>query len=208
MTAGNGGKDMIVECPYCNSKVDGIIKGEHETYKDYEENPSKRVLLECPVCKCSLLARTELWQIGNEEYEWSHAVRLWPDPKREWSWDLPEAVSFSLDEAEKCFKGSAYLACAVMCGRAVEAICKDFNASSSNIFGGLKELLELEIIDKRIYEWGNALRIHRNIGAHASDVKISKIDASDLLDFAIAICDYVYVLRNKFEDFMKRRAIE
>lgn len=44
--------------------------------------------------------------------------------------------------------------------------------------------------------------------AHASDVKISKIDASDLLDFAIAICDYVYVLRNKFEDFMKRRAIE
>ncbi|MFC3745728.1 DUF4145 domain-containing protein [Paenibacillus sp. GCM10012306] len=196
---------MIVECPYCASKVDGIVRGEHETFGEYEDHPTKRVLLECPICKSSLLARTEYWQIGHDEFEWSHAVRLWPEPRRELSWDLPETVSFSLNEAEKCFKGSAYLACAVMCGRAVEGICKDFDTKSSNIAGGLKELLEREIIDKRIYEWGNTLRIHRNVGAHASDVMINKVDASDLLDFAIAICDYVYVLRNKFENFMKRR---
>ncbi|SDE70596.1 protein of unknown function [Paenibacillus sp. UNCCL117] len=196
---------MIIECPYCESKVDGIIKGEHETYGEHEDCPSKRVLLACPICNSSLLGLTEHWQIGNEEYKWSDAVRLWPEPDRVLSWELPDIVSISLNEAQKCFSSKAYIACAVMCGRALEGICKDFGTKHNNIAGGLKELLDREIIDKRIFDWGEALRIHRNIGAHASDVKISKVDASDLLDFALAICDYIYILRNKFESFMERR---
>ncbi|MEX1031358.1 MAG: DUF4145 domain-containing protein [Paenibacillaceae bacterium] len=196
---------MIIDCPYCESKVDGIEKGEHQTYGEHEDNPSKRVLLECPVCHCSLLAETEHWQIGNEEYKWSNAVRLWPEPDRILSWELPDIVSVSLNEAKKCFTGTAYIGCAVMCGRSIEGICKDFNTKSQNIAGGLKELLDQQIIDKRIYDWGEALRIHRNFGAHASEENISRVDATDLLDFALAICDYVYILRNKFESFMERR---
>lgn len=66
-------------------------------------------------------------------------------------------------------------------------------------------MLDREIIDKRIYEWGEALRKHRNVGADATNKKISKEDARALLDFANAICDYIFVLTNKFEDFMKRK---
>ena len=92
-----------------------------------------------------------------------------------------------------------------MCGRALESICSEHNTKNKFLAGGLKELLDNQIIDKRIYEWGEALREHRNIGAHATGGKISKKDAKDLLDFANAICDYVFVLTNKFKDFMKRK---
>jgi len=44
------------------------------------------------------------------------------------------------------------------------------------------------------------------LGAHASDHKVAKEDARDLLDFSSAICEYVFVLNEKFERFKKRQA--
>ncbi|WP_342551911.1 DUF4145 domain-containing protein [Paenibacillus sp. FSL R7-0652] len=125
--------------------------------------------------------------------------------KENFTENLPALVSISLDESEKCFIGKAYLACVVMCGRVLEAICKDKQVTGRNLADGLKELLDTQIIDNRIFEWGEALRIHRNMGAHATEVEITKEDARDLLDFSIAICDYIYVLTSKFEEFQARR---
>ena len=42
--------------------------------------------------------------------------------------------------------------------------------------------------------------------AHITDKEISKEDANDLLDFSIAICEYVFTLTNKFNDFINRQA--
>lgn len=44
-----------------------------------------------------------------------------------------------------------------------------------------------------------------NIGAHASNNRINKQDARDVLDFTIAICEYVYTLTSKYEEFKKRQ---
>jgi len=92
-----------------------------------------------------------------------------------------------------------------MCGTVLEAICSEYATKHKVLAGGLKDLREKEVIDNRIYEWGEALRKHRNIGAHATHETISREDAKDLLDFAGAICQYVFVLTNKFETFMKRK---
>lgn len=69
----------------------------------------------------------------------------------------------------------------------------------------LQELLDRKEIDRKIYEWGEALRKHRNIGAHASAENISREDAKDLLDFAEAICEYIFVLNQKYTEFKKRQ---
>jgi hypothetical protein len=69
---------------------------------------------------------------------------------------------------------------------------------------GLKELLDQGVIDKRLFDWGDVLRKHRNIGAHATEEKIPKEDAKDLLEFVSAICEYVFILSDKFEKFMER----
>ncbi|NGM83391.1 DUF4145 domain-containing protein [Paenibacillus sp. 7124] len=92
-----------------------------------------------------------------------------------------------------------------MCGRVIESICKDHNTKSGNLLNGLKILLEKQIIDKKIYDWADALRLHRNIGAHANEEVIIKEDARDLLDFSFAICNYVYILTLKFKSFMARK---
>jgi hypothetical protein len=196
---------MIIECSYCESKVDGKILIEHESFGEDEPFRFKASLLECPVCKKAILAGQELYKTGPDKYQWSGATRLWPQPEKYLDWDLPDLVRNSLEEAEKCYKAKAYGACAVMCGRVLESICSEYNIKNKFLGGGLKELLDNQIIDKRIYEWGEALRKHRNIGAHATTEKISKEDARDLLDFANAICDYIFVLTNKFENFIKRK---
>lgn len=196
---------MIIECPYCESLVDGRLIGEHESYNIEDPYPFKVVLLECPKCKESLVGCQELIQTGPDEESWINGQRLWPEPPNFSSWVIPGIIRESLIEAEKCFKAKAYIACAVMCGRALEGVCKSHKTSSKTIASGLKELVDRKIIDDRLYRWGEALREQRNLGAHATEMNITKEDARDILDFANAICNYIFVLTDKFEKYLKRQ---
>lgn len=93
-----------------------------------------------------------------------------------------------------------------MSGRTLEGVCNHYLPKSKNLADGIKGLKEKGIIDDRLFHWGEELRKHRNIGAHATDEKISKEDAKDLLDFVNAICEYVFVLTGRFNKFMERKA--
>lgn len=195
---------MIIECPHCESKVDGIVKGEIPINDPEYPFPYKTVLVECPVCSSALLGSTELIQIGHDEWEWQNLHRLWPVQDSEVDHEIPDIARNSLIEAKLCFKARAFSACAVMCGRTIEGVCKHHKTKGKTLASGLKDLKNKNIIDSRLFEWGEALRKHRNIGAHASSVKISKEDAKDLLDFSTAICEYVFVLNEKFNRFNER----
>lgn len=197
---------MITECPHCESKVDCDEKGFVGIDHDHTDMPTKYVLLECKVCHAPLLGTTELIQIGEDDYEWDSALRVWPMPESEIDWDIPEIARNSLIEAKICFKAKAFSACAVMCGRSIEGVCKHHEPKTKTLAAGLKKLLVDGIIDDRIYGWGEALRENRNLGAHATTEKVSKDDAKDLLDFSVAICEYVFVLNAKFERFQNRRS--
>lgn len=193
---------IIIECPSCKTKVTGKILGKHQEMR--YEPPFRVVLLECPICKDAILAHQNLSLIEND-FEWSNTIRLWPDPEKHIARNIPALVRNSLKEAEKCYDCGAYNACAVMCGKVLESICSVQGIKNKILAGGLKELLDKQVIDKRIYEWGETLRKHRNIGAHVTEESISKKDAEDLLDFVNAICDYIFVLTDKFTKFMKRK---
>ena len=81
---------MIIECPYCESKVDGEVKGEHESY-DPQEDPYqfKAVLLKCPICNNALLGGSDYEQTGPTTYEWSSLTRLWPQQESHIAWEIP-----------------------------------------------------------------------------------------------------------------------
>ena len=118
---------MLIICSYCNSRVDGAVLAENEEW-DPEEDPfrSRVVLVRCPSCGRALLGSQEKQRVGSDEYEWSYAIRLWPDPENFLHHSIPEAVRQSLEEAKLCIQAKAYSACAVMCGRAIEAMCVHF----------------------------------------------------------------------------------
>lgn len=199
---------MLIECNICESRVDARILKSHESY-DPETDPSpfRATLLECPGCKNSLLVgQYHEGTDPNGDAIWDNPARVWPAPDRYVSWEIPAIVRVSLEEAEQAFKGKAYTACAVMCGRALEGICRHYKTRSQYLGGGLKELANNKIIDGRLMEWSDALRAQRNAAAHASTVKVSRADASDLLDFVHAITEYVFVLTKKYEKFKERAA--
>jgi hypothetical protein len=145
-------------------------------------------------------------QVGPKQHDWSPLNRLWPEQEGHVDWDIPPIARNSLIEARLCYKAKAYAASVVMSGRTLEGVCKYHATKNENLALGLKELKEKGIIDDRLFKWGEELRKHRNIGAHATDEKISKEDARDLLDFVNAICEYVFVLTEKFNKFMGRKS--
>lgn len=196
---------MIIECPHCESKVDCEVKGEVPFCDKEYPFPEKAILVACRVCGNPLLGTTEQIQVGEDEYEWQPLHRQWPPQEDQVDWNIPDIARLSLIEAKTCFKAKAYSACAVMCGRTLEGVCVHHNPKIKNLARGLKALQESGVIDARLYNWGDALREHRNLGAHATTEKVSKDDARDLLDFSIAICEYVFILNEKFNRFQARQ---
>jgi hypothetical protein len=194
---------MIVECTGCESRVDAKILAEYVA-GDLDYDKEKFTFLICPVCKNPILgSQIKIFSLeGN--LIWSPIERIWPQPDKYFSWSLPTIVRNGLEEAQKCFKATSYRACVVMCGTALEGICVQFT-SKKILATGLRELLDKKIIDSRFYEWSEALREHRNLGAHATEENISREDARDLLEFTNAICEYIYDLSAKFEEFKKRQ---
>lgn len=197
---------MLVDCPHCESRVDAVEKGHVDLDLEHTGVPTKVMLLECRVCHSPLVGCSEVVQIRHDEWDYGSVTRLWPSPDGDVDWEIPEISRISLVEAQICFRAKAYSACAVMCGRAIEGLCKHHKTKSDYLGPGLQELKDTGVIDDRIHKWGEALRKHRNLGAHATTEKVTKEDAQDLLDFATAICEYVFVLNAKFERFQQRRA--
>jgi hypothetical protein len=66
-------------------------------------------------------------------------------------------------------------------------------------------MLENGVIDQRLFDWGEELRRHRNIAAHPSDEEMSEEEAQNLFDFAVAMCQYVITLEQKYLEFMDRK---
>ncbi|MBU4304017.1 MAG: DUF4145 domain-containing protein [Candidatus Omnitrophica bacterium] len=198
---------MIIECPDCNAKVDGKIVGTHEWMPDWGE-PTKLSIVICPICEEPIVGISDIIDCGDGKGKpdvWANPKRLWPTPVKDLAGSIPNSVCDSIDEAKKCFSAKAYSACAVMCGRALEAICIEHKTESKVLAKGLEELKEKGIIDQRIFEWSRSLREERNLGAHATGIETSKEDASDLLDFVIAICDYIFVLTAKYKKYCDRK---
>lgn len=200
--------NMIIECSYCQSKVDAKILASHEEFDpENDPFPYKVSLLLCPTCQNSILGIQEYLETNHGD-SWGKPVRLWPSPDKHISWHVPDVIKVSLEEANRCINAGAYMAAVAMCGRALEGICRHFGTKNQYLGGGIKELRDMGVIDSRILEWSEQLHKHRNIAAHAEDAQIEKEDATDLFDFVTAIAEYIFVLSEKFNAFMKRHKKE
>lgn len=192
----------LIECPKCNAMMGVEVRG--QIVEDGDEDfplDTTVSLCQCPNCGSAIIGM----EINEPE---DSPSRVWPSPDKTFSYKIPFLIRRSLEEAQKCLKAQAYDACAMMCGRALEAIGRHFYPDKNNLMLGyaLDKLAEDKIIDGRLHEWGKVLHDDRNLAAHPSGTDFKKQDAKDELKFASNICEYIFVLSADFKEFEKRRA--
>jgi hypothetical protein len=189
---------MIVECKSCNALVDAIIL---KDYSGYEEDgpPYKYSFLKCPKCNSPFLVLQE--DLGGG---WDDPYRVYPTQ------DIinpfyPEPIKKAYSEAQACFKTKAYTAAAIMCRKTLEGICVEHKIKERNLANSLKKMKDQGIIESRLFEWADTLRISGNEAAHNLDVTVASDDARDIMEFTNALLEYVFSFKDKYEQYKKRQ---
>ncbi|MGA8025963.1 MAG: DUF4145 domain-containing protein [Bryobacteraceae bacterium] len=187
---------MLIDCTHCQARVNGeILKLAAYHHPEEWTSDYQIALLRCPECNHLLVgeqailrpSETDAGAFTIADEEWLPPSRVWPEPVTMLlELSIPDTIRVCLLEAQKCLHATAYTACVAMSGRAIEAMCGHFSTKKDMLFEGLKELHERGVIDRRLYEWGDELRKHRNLAAHASGVDFNLLDAKDLYEFSTA----------------------
>ena len=192
---------MVVDCIGCGKSVDGKVVGTY-TYHDAAEGPPCRItLLQCPRCEHAILVREE-----ERWYDcWSNPETVYPCEGDTVHPDLPKHLRAIFAEAKSCYRARAYTASAIMCRKALEGICNEHGVKEKNLSASLKKMKNMDLIEGRLYEWADALRIVGNEAAHEVESNVSGEDARDLIEFTEALLDYVITFHERFIRFKERR---
>lgn len=193
---------VVIDCPECALRVSALVKG----FVKHTDTDHTVVLARCPSCEGPLVGFTQIYQDDRGDWAYDSAERLWPTPSTvELSPSIPERIRQDIKDAQKCIANGIWSAAVVLCGRAVERLATE-KAPGKTLALGLAELKNQGVIDDKLFQWADALRRERNLGAHAAEEDVTKENATDVLAFTIAIFEYVYTLSEKYAEFVARKA--
>jgi hypothetical protein len=130
-----------------------------------------------------------------------------PAERRELGIAVPKNIQAAFKEAVQCFKAKAFTASAIMCRKTLEGLCAAHDAKSGNLAKGLAKLRDDGVIESRLFEWAEELRVSGNAAAHGVDSTVSRQDCENILEFTEALAQYVFTYRHKFQQFKERRAL-
>jgi Domain of unknown function (DUF4145) len=198
-------------CPHCDQPASSEVRGVavwngRNDDGDPVDLPTEWALVQCNRCALpSVQIREDVGGPGG--FDDDEPGIYYPSPHRI-SPSVPDALRREWAEARTCFNSKAYTACLVMVRRTLEGTCRDQGVSKRTLHRSLEELKAQGLMDGMLAEWADALRLAGNRGAHFTGETVSREDAEDALDFAEALLDHIYVLRQRFADFQRRMAEE
>jgi hypothetical protein len=191
---------MLVECRCCEAVVDGKLLSSYDIFDADLSIPTKYSFLRCPKCSYPLLVYQEDYGRG-----WEESERLYPPKEKQVNPELPQPIKNAYQEALSAFKAKAYTASAIMCRKTLEGICSVHGIQAKSLASAIKEMKSKGIIESRLFEWAEALRISGNEAAHDVETTISAQDANDIVEFTDALLEYVFTFKDKFNEFIARR---
>lgn len=194
---------MLVECTVCEAVVDGQLIADYAHFDEESLVQIKYSFLKCPKCAQPFIM-IEVNHVDDND-GWDEPRRLYPPIERGISLAIPNSLRLAYSEAYTCFKAKAYIATAIMCRKTLEGIADENKITVRNLATALKEMKDKGIIENRLYEWADALRISGNEAAHGVNFQISHQDAKDILEFTHALLEYVFTFQEKFDQFKKRQ---
>lgn len=203
-------------CPNCNIYVEAkVIAHGDGGYQSSAINPLDEadspyhvvsyLIALCRRCDNPFLIRKTIYGVpGDFETEVENTV-LFPVSKLRDFEGLPRSIGRALDQAYRAFSTSSYEACALMCRRALEALCKTYSATGRNLSERVDNLKTKGHIDSKLTEWAHGVRLIGNDAAHDVDAEIARQDARDILDLTEALLMYIFTLDVKFQAYESRR---
>jgi hypothetical protein len=191
---------MVYHCSHCEKHTNFRAIKVH--ILPTESPPEEYTFASCEVCKNPALFLREDMSDG---FERDAYYRVYPPHSRHIGYLLPKVVRASYEEAVRCENGRSWIACVVMVGRTLEAVCVEYDSKTRNMAGTLKAMLTNGAISQELFDWANELRVIRNYGAHATDQEITEQNAREALDFLQALLEIFYELRPKFKAMKERR---
>jgi hypothetical protein len=203
-------------CPACNMLVEAkVIARGSGGFRSDAVDPFDEVDTEyhgehysvalCRRCCGPFLVRESLFGLPAEFETITEEEVLFPIATARNLEGVPEPVRRSLEQADRTFATGSYDAAALMCRRALEAVCRALAASGSNLALKLRDLHEAGHIDQKLLSWAHGVRLVGNEAAHDVEDAVTKDDARDILDLTTAILMYVFSLDKKFREFESRR---
>jgi hypothetical protein len=196
---------FAVRCPSCDLAVPAEAAGSYDVGDDAGET-TQHLLLKCKECASPFLVRRYGYYVGGGMgWEYNPVTVLCPG-ERSLDASVPKIIAKSYEEAVACAGSGAFTACAIMCRRTLEGICDSHGIVAGNLDGKLKKLRDDGVIEKRLFEWADSLRLVGNEAAHDVAAEVPKEDARDLLDFTRALVEYIFTFTENFKKFTERRA--
>ena len=146
---------LAVVCRACGYPTSAHVAGKITGDGDDEDGPFELSLIQCEVCHSASLVR-------QDEASEAVPVEVWPTSQRTLHEGIPRGVRDGVIEARKCFEAGAFLATAVMVRRAIEGFCIDQGVNRKTLHRALRELVQRNVIDARLLEWADGLRVLGN----------------------------------------------
>lgn len=140
------------------------------------------------------------------EGEWDKPVRVYPPDRLRVDPCIAKLLRESLRRRFSASSPGAYTAAVIMCRKTVEGICVDHGLKTGLTSSGTQVSKRSRVIESRLFEWADELRLFGNDAAHGISITVSQEDARDLLEFMHAPTEYVFAQWRRFEAFKKRTA--
>lgn len=90
--------------------------------------------------------------------------------------------------------------CLISLRKTLELVCNDKGANGNNLYIKIEDLSDKEILPKELKNASKITRHFGNIGAHETNIKISKQELNKLIELVEYILEYLYILPNKIKE--------
>ena len=192
--------EYVIPCPKCGTKAIATAQ-EFYDFPDDAFDIQRYVIAQCEICYSIIFVR----YLRDEKFPRNKAKILWPQADRTLSTAIPESLRLEHNEARTCFRDAAYTATVVMVRRTLEGVCAEHGVKKMTLVKALAQMKDNGLIEGRLLEWAQELRVLGNEGAHFTGKRVPRADAADALALAEAILDYLYVFSAQFDAFKERR---
>lgn len=198
---------MLLECPYCIINFEAEVLSQYSIANSDDPIDARNLTFsKCPKCECPLLVEQDRQlALDFSKVYWRDPKLLYPNTEFHINPIIPEKLRGSLKESIKCFKAQLFTATTIMCRRTLEGFCSLKGVNEKNLAKSIEKLRANGVINDQLFEWANELRLLGNEAAHNIDVEFSAVDSRDVLEFTIAILDFTYSFKDKFDKFKERR---